>query len=189
MEASDGDLVNAARGGDREAMQQLVERYQRRVLAVVLGMVGNPEDAREIVQDAFIRAFRGLDRFKGDSSFYTWIYRIAVNLAIDSQRRDSRRPTVEYDEALPPGEDPIGSGGVEMGRDPFRSVRNRELGRRIFEAIDGLTPNHRAVILLREVEGLSYEEIASTLEISLGTVMSRLHYARKKLQARLEELL
>ncbi len=189
MELSDPELVERGRSGDRRALQILVERYQRRVLGVVVGMVRNPEDAREIVQEAFVRAFRGLERFKGDSSFYTWLYRIAVNLAIDAQRKDGKRTHVEFDESQPPADAPLAMGGRTKGADPYEAVRNRELGEKIFRAIDGLTPDHRAVILLREIEGLTYEEISQTLGCSMGTVMSRLHYARKKLQDKLQELL
>jgi RNA polymerase sigma-70 factor (ECF subfamily) len=189
VEATDAELVLNAQGGDRDAMQELMSRYQRRVLAVVVGMLRNQDDALEVVQETFIRAFRNLVGFKGDSSFYTWVYRIAVNLAIDHKRRQSKRGAVEFDETLPPSEDAIGEGGEHLARDPYAKVRDRELGKRIFEAIEGLTPNHRAVILLREVEGLSYEEISEVLECSIGTVMSRLHYARKKLQERLTETL
>ncbi len=189
MELSDEELVAGAQAGDRDAMQLLMERYQRRVLAVVIAMVRNPDDAAEVVQEAFIRAFRNISGFKGDSSFYTWIYRIAVNLAIDHQRRESKRGGYEFDETLPPHEEPIGDGGEKLGRDPFDRVRDRELGKKIFDAIEDLTAPHRAVILLREIEGLSYEEISEVLECSMGTVMSRLHYARKKLQERLKETL
>ena len=189
MDLSDSELVDRAKAGDRDAARQLVERYQRRILGVVIGMVRNPEDAREVVQETFVRAFRNLEGFKGDSSFYTWLYRIAVNQAIDLQRRESKRPSSEYDETQPLGEAAMAFGGKTTGDDPFQAVRNRELGRKIFDAIDDLTPDHRAVILLREIEGLSYEEISESLDCSLGTVMSRLHYARKKLQARLKDLL
>ncbi|MFT4569935.1 MAG: RNA polymerase sigma-70 factor (ECF subfamily) [Hyphomicrobiaceae bacterium] len=189
MEPSDGELVSGAQKGDRDAMQELMARYQRRVLAVVIGMLRNPDDAAEVVQETFLRAFRKIEGFKGDSSFYTWVYRIAVNLAIDHKRRKSNSGGVEFDETLPPAEDAVGQGGEILGRDPFQRVRDRELGRKIFEAIEDLTPNHRAVILLREIEGLSYEEISEVLECSMGTVMSRLHYARKQLQARLQEIL
>jgi len=152
-------------------------------------MVRNPDDAREVVQETFVRAFRNLDAFKGDSSFYTWLYRIAVNLAIDLQRKEHKRGSVEYDETQPVDEAALAFGGKTRGEDPFESVRNRELGAKIFDAIEGLTPDHRAVILLREIEGLSYEEISQVLGCSLGTVMSRLHYARKKLQAKLKDML
>lgn len=189
MDSSDAELVARGRAGDRTALQALAERYQRRILGVVVGMVRNVEDAREVVQETFVRAFRNLDGFKGDSSFYTWLYRIAFNLSIDLQRKESKRTNVEYDEGLPPSDAPMAFGGKTQGEDPFTAVRNQELGSRIFRAIDDLTPDHRAVIILREIEGLSYEEISQTLDCSLGTVMSRLHYARKKLQAKLRELI
>lgn len=189
LEPPDGELVALAQAGDRDAVQTLLERYERRLLAVIVGMVRNPEDAKEILQETFVRAFRNLEGFKGESSFYTWIYRIAMNLAIDHQRRGSKRPLVEFDETFGVKEDAVGEGSAVLGVDPFKRVRSRELGRKIFEAIESLTPDHRAVILLREIDGLSYEEISDVLECSLGTVMSRLHYARKKLQSRLQEML
>jgi len=190
VEHHDAELLRRARAGDRDALRQLYERYHRRVLALVVGMVRNPEDAREIVQDTFVRAFRSLDSFKGDSSFYTWLYRIAVNRAIDLQRRGSKFQRTEFDESIALGEEASStSASFAASEDPFHAVRNRELGRKISEAIESLTPDHRAVILLREIEGLSYEEISEVMDCSLGTVMSRLHYARKKLQAKLKELL
>jgi RNA polymerase sigma-70 factor (ECF subfamily) len=185
----DGELVARAQSGDRDAVQELLQTYERRVLSVLLGMVRNPEDARELLQETFVRAFRSLDSFKGDSSFYTWLYRIAMNLAIDHQRRGSKRPSVQFDETIGVEEEAVGAGSAGLGLDPFVNVRSRELGKRIFEAIESLTPDHRAVILLREIDGLSYEEISDVLQCSLGTVMSRLHYARKKLQTRLKEML
>jgi len=189
VEPSDFELVRRGRDGDRDALRTLVERYQRRLLGVAVGVLRNPEDAREIVQETFVRAFRNLHGFKGDSSFYTWLYRIAVNLSIDFKRRETKRPQTEYDETQSPGDAALAFGGKVTGADPFDAIRNRELGSKIFEAIEGLTPDHRAVIILREIDGLSYEEISESLDCSLGTVMSRLHYARKKLQTRLKELL
>lgn len=189
MELEDAELVARAQAGDRDAVQTLLERYERRLLNVLVAMVRNPEDARELLQETFVRAFRNLDGFKGESSFYTWIYRIAMNLAIDHQRRGGKRPLVEFDDGVGLKEDAVGEGSASLGVDPFRNVRSRELGRKIFRAIESLTPDHRAVILLREIDGLSYEEISEVLGCSLGTVMSRLHYARKKLQSRLQEML
>jgi len=113
-----------------------------------------------------------------------------VNRAIDLQRRGTKFQSTEFDENIGLGEGATAtSGSVATSEDPFQAVRNRELGRKISEAIESLTPDHRAVILLREIEGLSYEEISEVMDCSLGTVMSRLHYARKKLQAKLKELL
>jgi RNA polymerase sigma-70 factor (ECF subfamily) len=187
--SSDWDLVQGARGGDREAFRELVERYQRKIAALALGMLRNREDALDIVQETFTKAYQNLDRFKGDSGFYTWIYRIAFNLCVDHQRRESKEPrtTLEGDDR---GEGHmVAMPGGESRDQPFERARDAEIGRRVREAIDELTPDHRAVILLREVEGLSYAEISEVLQCPKGTVMSRLHYARRQLQARLQGLL
>ena len=191
MERTEWDLVRLAGSGDKEAFRELVERYQRRVLAVVMGMLHDREAALEVTQETFIKAFRSIGRFKGDASFYTWIYRIAVNLAIDHQRREWRRPLADSTRNTGNDgqtEDILDRIGDEDPRgDPFEATKDSELRQRVLAAIDELTPDHKAVILLRELEGLSYEEISRVMQCSKGTVMSRLHYARKKLQARLKE--
>jgi RNA polymerase sigma-70 factor (ECF subfamily) len=187
---SDWELVQRTRSGDRDAFRELVERYQRKIAALALGMLRNREDALDIVQESFAKAYQNLDRFKGDSAFYTWLYRIAFNLCVDHQRRETRLGHVplEVDEhgeggaVLPPVD------GARTDQ-PFERTRDAEIARRLADAIRELTPDHRAVILLREVEGLSYEEISQVLQCPKGTVMSRLHYARQKLQARLQGLL
>ncbi|MEW6268558.1 MAG: sigma-70 family RNA polymerase sigma factor [Thermodesulfobacteriota bacterium] len=192
VERTEWDLVRLAGSGDKEAFRELVERYQRRVLAVVMGMLHDREAALEVTQETFIKAFRSIGRFKGDASFYTWIYRIAVNLAIDHQRREWRRPLAEStrnnNNSESPPEDILERIRDQDPRgDPFEATKDAELRERVRKAIDELTPDHKAVILLRELEGLSYEEISRVMQCSKGTVMSRLHYARKKLQARLKE--
>ena len=194
MEPSDGELVQRARGGDRNAFRELVERYQRRIATLALGMLRNREDSLDVVQETFTKAYQSLDRFKGDASFYTWIYRIAVNLCIDHQRRESKLPlaTLEPRSADRAGdrvEDPMAAipDATEQG-DPFQRTRDAEIAHGLARAIAELTPEHRAVILLREVDGLSYEEISHVLECPKGTVMSRLHYARRQLQERLRGL-
>ena len=192
-ESQDWDLVERASNGDQEAFRALVEKYQRRILGVVTGMLHDREAALEVTQETFIKAYRSLGGFKGDASFYTWIYRIAVNLAIDYQRREWRRPMADSVRA---SQNDDGSPGESLldrlrddhpGADPFQATKDSELRERVRQAVDELTPDHRAVILLREVEGLSYEEISQVMQCSKGTVMSRLHYARKKLQAQLKE--
>jgi RNA polymerase sigma-70 factor (ECF subfamily) len=191
VEKSDGELIRESRRGGKEAFQELVRRYQKRIMAVALGMVHNPEDAMEIVQDAFVKAYENIDRFKGESSVYTWLYRIVVNRAIDFRRRERRHPLVRFEdrhageERRESYEDSLKE---ERPNDPFQAVQSREVGDRVTEAINELTPDHKAVILLREVEGLSYEEISRVMQCSKGTVMSRLHYARKKLQQKLKDL-
>lgn len=191
-EATDRELVRRAARGEREAFRELVERYQGRVLAVVVGMLHDREAALEVTQEVFLKAYRSLDRFKGDASFYTWLYRIAVNQSIDYQRREARRPTPEVSKGAPPGgeerAEPLARlASDDPSADPFRAASDAELLRRMRQALDELTPDHKAVIVLRELEGLSYEEISQVMRCSKGTVMSRLHYARKKLQARLRE--
>ena len=190
MASSDWELVQRSQAGDHEAFRELVERYQRKIAALALGMLRNREDASDVVQETFAKAYTNLDRFKGDSALYTWLYRIAFNLCVDHQRRDARHATVplEVDERgggppspLPEGEPPRD--------DPFERTRDAQIGRRLDEAIRSLTPEHRAVILLREIEGLSYEEISHVLQVPKGTVMSRLHYARLQLQTRLRGVL
>jgi RNA polymerase sigma-70 factor (ECF subfamily) len=192
VERSDGELVRACRHGDRDAFRELVERYQRKVVSVALGMVHNRDDALEIAQETFVKAYENLAQFKGESSFYTWLYRIVVNRAIDHQRRTRRQRTVGLDDVGPMAED--GGRGEstlkeERFGDPYQHAQSREIGDRVAEAIAELTPDHKAVILLREVEGLSYEEISRVMQCSKGTVMSRLHYARKKLQKKLRDCL
>ena len=161
----------------------LVERYQRRVVGVALAVVHNQDDALELAQETFVRAFQNLPRFESRSSFSTWLYRIAANIAIDFRRHEGRHPLVRGEEAE-----------TELGRlpsahgDSFRAVARSELSHRIQEALQELTPEHRAVILLREVEGLSYDEISEVLQCPRGTVMSRLHYARNRLRDALKDL-
>jgi len=192
VERSDSELVRDSQRGDREAFRNLVERYQRKIVAVAMGMVQNQDDALEIAQETFIKAYQNLDKFKGESSFYTWLYRIVVNRAIDFRRRERRAPTVPLDRPSADGGEGVPYEELvkeERLTDPDRQAQVREIRDRVSEAINELTPDHRAVILLREVEGLSYEEISRVMRCSKGTVMSRLHYARKKLQKRLKDCL
>jgi len=192
VEQSDRELVRDCLQGDKEAFRILVERYQRRIVSVAMGMVHNQDDAMEIAQDTFIKAYESLERFKGESSFYTWIYRIAVNRAIDFRRSARRHPTIGIEDLISPSASSEGHEPQikeERSPEPFAETQSREIGERVKEAIDELTPDHKAVILLREVEGLSYDEISRVMQCSKGTVMSRLHYARKKLQKRLKDCL
>ena len=180
VEISEWDLVQRCQKGDVAAFQELATKYYRRVFMVVLGMLNHREDALEVAQEAFCRAFRNVGRFKGGSTFYTWLYRIAVNLAIDFQRRQ-KRGLMDFKEDM----DEVIVEKGESDSDPFREFRDRELGKRLIAAIDELTPDHKAVIVMRAVEGLSYKDIGRVMGCSEGTVMSRLHYARKKLQEKL----
>ncbi len=189
MERSDRELVRDSRRGDKEAFRELVERHQRRILSVATGMVYNRDDALELTQETFVKAYESLARFKGEASFYTWVYRIVVNLAIDYRRRDRRHATVGLADRTAGGQDVEASLPAHKSSDPYQRTRAREIGDRVAQAINELTPDHKAVILLREVEGLSYDDISRVMQCSKGTVMSRLHYARKKLQEKLRDCL
>ena len=180
MELSDWELVQKCQAGEIAAFQELVVRYYHKVFLVVLGVLNHQEDALEVAQETFLRAYKKIKGFRGGSAFYTWLYRIAVNLSIDFQRRQKRSP-MEFRETL----DDVIDEREESGRDPFCSLQSKEIGKKLVAAIDDLTPDHRAVIVMRAVQGLSYKDISRILGCSEGTVMSRLHYARKKLQEKL----
>ena len=184
MELSDWELVQKCQLGDMSAFQELVSRYHQKVYVVILGLLRNREDALEVSQETFLRAYRKIGGFKGGSSFYTWIYRIGVNLAIDAQRRQKRNP-LEFRDSM----DSVLESQDEVARDPFAELHDRELRENLFKAINDLTAEHKAVIVLRTIEGLSYKEIGAILGCSEGTVMSRLHYARKKLHDKLRAFL
>jgi RNA polymerase sigma-70 factor (ECF subfamily) len=167
-----------------DAFQELVSRYHQKIYVVIVGLLRNREDALEVAQETFFRAYRKIKSFQGGSSFYTWLYRIAVNLAIDSQRRQKRTPLDFHDKM-----DELLEEQNEFAKDPFLDVHDRELKEKLVAAINDLTPEHQAVIMLRTVQGLSYKDISQILGCSEGTVMSRLHYARKKLQEKLSDFL
>ena len=184
----DTSLVRDARRGDAQAFRALVERYQRRVYQLALGMVKDPDEAMDITQETFVRVHRYLPSFKGDSSFFTWTYRIATNLCLDSARRRGRTERVEMDESDAEIEARMDPPSAALAG-PQRAALNAELKAKIDDALASLSENHRAILLLREVEGLSYEELAHALGIRKGTVMSRLFHARLKMQRKLREYL
>ena len=188
----DADLVLAARRGDRDAFRTLYERYHRRAYTLALGVVRSPDDALDVVQDAFIKAHKYLDKFEGASSFYTWLYRIVMNLAIDHIRKHRRHKPVELDETrLGDGTDRALDDSLLpkiLGGNPGRALMDKQIRARIDAALETLSDNHRAVLVMRELEGLSYEEMAAAMECSKGTIMSRLFHARKNMQKELADL-
>ena len=181
--SEDTELLRRVLDGDGTAYRGLVEKYQTRIYQVVYGIVRNTEDARDITQDAFVKAYKGLPKFRLESSFYTWIYRIAYNLAIDLTRKQKRRQTTgDFDETIAT-KDADGALLEQHHRDnPRKVVERKELYKLIMDALEKLPDEQKQIILLREVEGMSYKEIGEVMDIPEGTVMSRLYYARKKLQ-------
>jgi len=178
------DLVARSREGDTAAFNELITLHRGRVFGVVVQMVRNEDDAMDLTQEVFVRAWKALPRFDGRSKFSSWLYRIATNAALDALRRAKVRPRPEeWNEETMQPESPTGPDSSPQAR-----LDRMEIRRRIDEAIQELSPEHRAVIVLKELEDLSYKEIAEVLSCSIGTVMSRLFYARKNLQKKLADL-
>jgi RNA polymerase sigma-70 factor, ECF subfamily len=189
----DAMLVERVQGGDETAFRELFDRYHRRAYAVAFGVVKNKQDALDVVQEAFVKVHRHIGNFQGSSSFYTWLYRIVMNLAIDHIRRNKKGRDLDYDDAVGRDENNVAGDGALVPRmldgNPTKNVLRKELTGAIRAALDELPDYHRAVILLREVEGLTYEEMAQVLEVPKGTIMSRLFHARRKMQEALSEYL
>lgn len=180
-ERTDRDLVREARKGSHAAFETLVRRHAERAFRVAYRVLRDAEQAEEVLQEALIKAYQGLPQFESRSSFYTWLYRITMNLALDRRRRAKRLPAVEWNEGVAHEVDPRHVSPVVSS--PEVDSRRHQVRELVAEGIRGLPDSQREVLLLREVDGLSYEEIADTMQISKGTVMSRLHYARKKMMA------
>jgi len=184
----DAELVRRARRGDVAAYDRLVEIYQTRVYGLIYNMTGNREDAEDLTQDVFIRAYKALPNFSGRSSFYTWIYRIAVNRTINFLKQRNRVKRLSLDDVdLGLERDPA---YVEIsGRNsPARDLSITELQERLNKALQTLSEKHRTVVVLHDIQGVPHEEIARMLHCSPGTVRSRLFYARQLLQAELQDL-
>jgi len=182
QEGEDGVLVAEALDGSQEAFRRLYDRYQAKIRSLILSLVGRPEEADDIVQQVFIRAFRSLSGFGGRSSFYTWLYRVALNTTTDFRRKKVRlrkRESLELDDDNP--DRPALQVPAPAEEGPEESLYRKELAGIIGQAMQSLSEEHRQVLVLREMQGLNYQEIADTVGIELGTVMSRLFYARRRL--------
>jgi RNA polymerase sigma-70 factor (ECF subfamily) len=189
---SDLEVIRRVRNGESEAFRFLVERYQGRAYRLALRVLRDEEAARDAVQDAFVKAYSALARFEGRSSFFTWFYRLVMNQCLDARRRDKSAREVAFEEGGGHELEPESSveavpevDGVSFA--PAASLMRKELLEHLARAVERLPPAARETLVLREVDGLSYAEIATTLGIPKGTVMSRLHYARKQLQKWLVE--
>jgi RNA polymerase sigma-70 factor (ECF subfamily) len=184
------ELVRQCQAGRSEAFDELVIRYRTRVFAMIYNMVHNEQDAWDLAQESFVKAWKSINRFRRHSSFYTWIYRIVMNVTIDWLRKKQIKGAgAEFDDAVQMKEiDPASRTVPKADPLPHQRLEHAEIRTRIDKAIKQLSPEHRAVILMKEIEGMQYHEIAETLGCSIGTVMSRLFYARKKLQHLLRDV-
>jgi RNA polymerase sigma-70 factor, ECF subfamily len=188
-EPDDRELVERCQRGHLEAYETLVNRYRQRVYGLAFSMLRNEQDATDLSQETFVKAWQAIRGFRKNASFYTWLYRITTNLCIDFVRKRDRRPTVPFEEAVDPDADVNVDVPPSNQPSPTDEMRRKELREQIDAALLELSPEHRAVVQLREFEGLEYAEIAKAVGCSLGTVMSRLHYARKHLQKLLREVI
>jgi RNA polymerase sigma-70 factor, ECF subfamily len=189
---ADADLaiVRRVKSGDVAAFDVLVSKYRERVVGVVYNMTSNREDAADLAQDAFIKAFQSIHRFEGQASFFTWLYRIAVNSTLSHLRKNRMRSFFSL-EAIN-GDDPVSKEVIDALTDKTGAGRDsfvRELQEKLNDAMQKLSINHRTVVTLFEIDGLSHQEIAEVLDCSVGTVRSRLHYAKQLLQAELQHFL
>ena len=183
----DWAIVQRVQNGEVSAFNQLVQKYRQSLFSIIYNMTGNREDATDIAQEVFIKAFQSINQFRGQASFYTWLYRIAVNSSITFIKRAKKQRFINYetiDETL------VSSEILEYFTAKTKTEKGallKELQEKLNEALQKLSPKHRIVVILHEVEGMNHKEIADITKTSEGTVRSRLHYAKKMLQAFLQE--
>jgi RNA polymerase sigma-70 factor (ECF subfamily) len=187
--AEEMELVRRAREGDMGAYDDLVRKYQERIYATIYHMTSNHEDANDLAQEAFIKAFQALKSFKGGSSFYTWIYRIAVNKTINFLKQRKNRVQISLNDLDFNAEHDPDLVALISDKTPRRDANLAELQEKLNAAMQKLSDYHRLVVTLHDVQGLSHEEIAKVMDCNIGTVRSRLFYARQQLQAYLSDYL
>jgi RNA polymerase sigma-70 factor (ECF subfamily) len=183
------ELVKQARSGDLSAYDELVRRYQERIYATIYHMTANHEDANDLAQEAFIKAFQALKSFKGGSSFYTWVYRIAVNKTINFLKQRKNRAQMSLNDLDFNAEHDPDLVALISEKTPRRDVALAELQEKLNSALQKLSEPHRLVVTLHDVQGLSHEEIAKIMDCNIGTVRSRLFYARQQMQGYLLDYL
>lgn len=175
------ELVLRAKAGDDEAFAQLMQDNEKRIYNLTLRMTGNPDDAMDLAQEAFLNAWRGLKFFKGDSTFSTWVYRLASNACIDHLRRKKRRQDIDL--PMPMDEEDDRPPDIPDDRfQPERELERQELRNAVCSGLEQLSDEHRQVLVMREINGLSYQEIANVLDLEAGTVKSRIARARNSLR-------
>ena len=182
-------LVDRAVAGDKDAFGILVRHHQSRVYSTIYHMVGNHEDANDLTQDTFIKAYKALKSFKKNSGFFTWLYRIGVNLTINFLNSRKKRRFISFDHSDYDAESDNQIFELISDKTPRKNIDIRELREKLNEAIQHLSEKHRAVVVMHDIQGMSHEEISEILKCSNGTVRSRLFYARQQLQAALNDYL
>ncbi len=180
MSEEDREVVRRVQAGETEAFEVLVEKYKRKTFRLAYGVLRDQEEALDVSQEAFVKAFRSLPKFKGESAFYTWLFRITMNVALDRKRQRTSRARSLGTEDVPPEEWERTAVATDISPDDEAASAERRA--RIGHALESLPEHHRSIIILSDIEGLSYREIAEVLAIPMGTVMSRLHNARKRLR-------
>lgn len=184
---TDVELVLKAQQGDVHAFDELVERYHGKIYGLTYNMTSNREDAEDLTQEVFVKAFQALPRFKGKSSFYTWLYRIAVNKTINYRKKRNRKRALsldQFDQEIKTDE--VYHDLTSKGS-PLRNVSLTELQKKMNEALQTLSEKHRTVVVMHDMQGIPHEEIAKVVGASVGTIRSRLFYARRQMQAELSE--
>ena len=181
MEREETEIISRCQQGDQEALKEIFDKYHEKVYRIAYGVVRQREEALDVVQDVFIKLFRSIKNFKGRSHFYTYLYRMAMNTAIDHKRKAGKQfmPSLDEEGSIQPSDD------AEKG--PERVLLQKELEERVKLAMDKLPAEQKAALIFRDVEGLSYQEMAEAMGCSIGTVMSRLHYGRKRMQESLKD--
>ena len=181
MKREETEIISRCQQGDQEALKEIFDKYHKRVYRIAYGVVRQREEALDVVQEVFIKLFRSIRNFKGRSHFYTYLYRMVMNTAIDHKRKVGKQFISSLDEegSFEPSE--------EAERGPERVLLQKELEEKVKLAMDKLPDEQRAALIYRDVEGLSYQEMAEAMGCSIGTVMSRLHYGRKRMQELLKD--
>lgn len=182
-------LVERVRQGDRRAYDLLVLKYQRKIMRLLARMINNPADVEDVAQETFIKAYKALPKFRGDSAFYTWLYRIAINSARNWQAANMRKPNTVNNIESDEGETFDQLDGLSDQSTPESLMASRQVAQTVNQAIEQLPEDLRTAIVLREIEGMSYEDIATTMQCPIGTVRSRIFRAREAIAARLRPVM
>jgi RNA polymerase sigma-70 factor (ECF subfamily) len=175
------EMISRCQQGDQEALKEIFDKYHKKVYSIAYGVVRQREEALDVVQDVFIKLFRSIKNFKGRSNFYTYLYRMVMNTAIDHKRKAGKQfmSSLDVEGSFEPSDEP------EKG--PEKVLLQKELEERVRLAMEKLPAEQKAALIFRDVEGLSYQEMAEAMGCSIGTVMSRLHYGRKRMQESLKD--